>query len=345
MLSCSCDRGIDDIEDDNTVILQIQLPKQKAQYIQGQELSLTLDVNEDYPNANLKIYIADSLWVKQKGVKKNETFSFSTLGWGMGYNKIKVELEGILEEILVKTVEVVVFANSPAQILMPEIKKTYPHSTKHYTQGFEFYQGKLFEGTGQYRESIIAEINLATGNAKRIVQLGDEYFGEGITIIDNEIFQLTWTNKICFVYDVNTLQLKRQLTYDGEGWGLANNGKEIIMSNGSTELVFRDPKTFKILKKIQVFSDQQEYRALNELEFVDGFIYANVYQQEYIVKIDPKNGQVVALIDAAELVKLGRGVGEVLNGIAFNQVDGLFYLTGKNWEKTFAVALKNKVDL
>lgn len=345
LFSCSCDRGNEDFADDGTVFLQIELPKQKAQYIQGQDVKLKLSVNVDCPNAYLQIYIGDSLFIKQKGVRKNENFSFSTVDWGMGQHKISVELEGCAEQKLIKTTTIVIFANSPAQILVPDIKQSYPHNTNHYTQGFEFHQGKLYEGTGQYRESVLAEINLATGNVKRIVQLGDQYFGEGITIINNEIFQLTWTNKTCFVYDINTLQLKRQLTYDGEGWGLANNGEEIIMSNGSSALVFRDPQTFKILRKIEVFSDQQEYGALNELEYVDGYIYANVYQQEFIVKINPKNGQVVALIDAAELVKLGRGSGEVLNGIAHNTADGLFYLTGKNWEKTFAVSLKSKVDL
>jgi len=345
LLSSSCSDNLVDTDDESIVVLQIDLPKQKAQYIDGQEIELILDIKDDYPEAILKIFINDSLWLEQKGAKKKEKHILSTKDWLLGYSKIKVRLEGVEDDLVSKTVDVVVFANEPAQILIPEIKQSYPHNTSHYTQGFEFYEGRLFEGTGQYAQSVLAEINLKTGNAMRIVNLPEDQFGEGITILNDEIFQLTWLNKICYVYDINTLSIKRQLSFTGEGWGLANNGNEIIMSNGSSELVFRDPQTFQVIRKIQVFSDQQEYKALNELEYVDGFIYANVYQQDYILKINAKTGQVVALIDAEELVQLGKGSGEVLNGITFNSTNGLFYITGKNWEKTFAVSLKEKSAL
>jgi glutamine cyclotransferase len=275
-----------------------------------------------------------------------QAFELSTSGWPMGANRLKVELKGVAEKVLLKSVNVVVFASESPIIMVPEIVKTFPHNVEHYTQGLEFYQGKLFEGTGQFGQSILAEIDVQTGQTMRSVDLPGDYFGEGITILNDEVFQLTWTSKTCFVYDVNTFVMKRQFSYDGEGWGLANDGKQLIMSNGTSEIVFRNPQTFDITGRIQVFSDQQEFRGLNELEFVDGYIYANVYLKDFILKIDPKNGRALALIDAADLIATGKGkTGEVINGVAFNSIDQLFYITGKNWEKMFAVRLREKVGV
>lgn len=339
-LSCN---GDGDDDDDRLAILRIDGPKKDAQFISGQEITLTLDIKKEYPNAELSILVNDSLLLKQMGAQKNMEFKLATQDWKLGFNTIKVTLSGIENELIRETKRVVVFSSSTPKILVPRIVETLAHKGDHYTQGLEFYEGRLFEGTGQFGESILAEINLKNSAPLRILELDKAYFGEGITILNNEIYQLTWMNGICFVYDINTFELKRQLTYSGEGWGLANDGMHLIMSDGSSKIVFRDPRTFDIKRSIQVFSDKQEYRALNELEYVDGFIYANVYQQDYIVKINPKNGEVIALIDCAELFDLGRGSnGDVLNGIAYNSKNGFFYLTGKNWIKMFVVSLVEK---
>jgi glutamine cyclotransferase len=151
------------------------------------------------------------------------------------------------------------------------------------------------------------------------------------------VYQITWEARKCFVYDVNTFERKREYQYFGEGWGIANDGQHLIMSNGTSEIVFRDPATFDVVRSIYVFDSNQEYRALNELEYHNGSIYANVYQEDYILQIDPKNGKVLAKIDAVDVVKRGKGNGDVLNGIAFNAKTGNFVLTGKNWPKLFEV--------
>jgi glutamine cyclotransferase len=339
LVSCN---GSGDNEDERIVVLRITSPGKDAQYISGQEVVLNLDIKDDFPTATLEIYLNDSLLISQKGAEKMMEFKFDSRDWHLGFNTIKVNLTGATEALISENRRVVIFSNSTPKIWVPKIIETLAHKTDHYTQGLEFFEGRLFEGTGQFGESKLMEINLANGAPKRIVELDKTYFGEGITILNNEIYQLTWMNGICFVYDINSFEIKRQFTYSGEGWGLANDGTHLIMSDGSSKIVFRDPKTFDIVRSIHVFSDKQEYRALNELEYVDGFIYANVYQQNVILKINPKNGEVVALIDCEELFRLGRGNGDVLNGIAFNKKNGLFYLTGKNWPKMFAVQLVEK---
>lgn len=337
----SCDGSESD--DERLAVLRIDSPKKDAQYISGQEITLGLDFKADYPEATISILVDDSLLLEQNGAQKNMEFKLETRTWKLGFNTIKVQVSGVENEVISESKRVVIFSNTTPKILVPRIVETLNHKGDHYTQGLEFFEGRLFEGTGQFGSSILAEINLPVGAPLRIVDLEESYFGEGITILNNEIYQLTWMNGVCFVYDLNTFALKRQQSYSGEGWGLANDGTHLIMSDGSSKIVFRDPVTFDIKRSIQVFSDKQEYRALNELEFVDGFIYANVYQQDYIVKINPKNGEVVALIDCEELKKLGRGSnGDVLNGIAFNKKNGLFYLTGKLWTKMFAVQLVEK---
>jgi glutamine cyclotransferase len=341
----SCNGDDDDGLEDRIVILRITSPSKEAQYISGQEIQLNLDIKDDYPSAQLEIFANDSLILSQQGVQKTMEFKLDSRDWSLGFVNIKVNLTGAVDDLVSESRRVVIFSNSTPKILLPKIVETLAHKNDHYTQGLEFFEGRLFEGTGQFGESKLAEINLKNGAPLRILELEKTYFGEGITILNNEIYQLTWMNGVCFVYDLNTFGQKRQFTYSGEGWGLANDGTHLIMSDGSSKIVFRDPKTFDIVRSIQVFSDKQEYRAINELEYVDGFIYANVYQQDYILKINPKNGEVVALIDCEEIFRLGRGNGDVLNGIAFNKKNGLFYLTGKNWPKMFAVEFFEKASI
>ncbi len=228
-----------------------------------------------------------------------------------------------------------------------EIEATYPHLTESFTQGLAFYNGKLFEGTGdpnQNGATLIAEVELKTGKHLRKMGLDATHFGEGITILNEELFQLTWRNGKCFVYDVENFQLKRELTYSGEGWGLTTDGKELIMSDGTERIFFRNPKNFQVTRTIEAFTDQGPIPRLNELEYHDGLIYANVWMSSSIAAIDALTGKVIALIDGSEVEKVGRGSGEVLNGIAFNPNTNQWFLTGKNWPKLFQVKfLKNQV--
>jgi glutamine cyclotransferase len=226
------------------------------------------------------------------------------------------------------------------EIWIAEISEEYPHEPTSFTQGLEFNAGILYESTGQKGLSFVAQVDVTTGSIKKKMGLDANYFGEGITVLGSKLYQLTWQEQKCFVYNKNTLQLEKELTYNGEGWGLCNDGESLVMSDGTERLVFRDPETFQVQRTVEVYDDRGPVSKLNELEYVNGMIYANVWMTNTVVVIQPENGKVTAVIDGTELVKRGRGTGDVLNGIAYNSAKEKLYMTGKNWPKLFEVRLK-----
>ena len=337
----SCDDAVDEVET-RMVVLKIESPNKDAQLIEGQQFDLQLDIIENNANARLTVLLNAAKILDKKGVSTNEKLTISPEQLKLGYNEIEVIIEGFDDTKHSELRNVIVFSKTQPEVFIPVVQKTYPHNANHYTQGYEFLGNRLFEGTGQKGQSKVAEINLNSGEPTRQVDNDASIFGEGITIMNGEIFQLTWQSQICYVYNLADFSKKKEFNYNGEGWGLANDGKVLYMSNGSSRIVVRDPKTFEEVRSFDVFSNSQEYRALNELEFVDGFLYANVYQENFIVKIDPKDGRVVGLIDGNDLTTEGRGSGDVLNGIAYNAVNKRWYITGKNWIKVFEVVLEKK---
>ena len=218
---------------------------------------------------------------------------------------------------------------------------THPHNSTSFTQGLEFYKGKLFEGTGDpgnKGNTIVASVDLSTGKHIHSMGLDVGFFGEGITVLNDVLYQLTWQNQRCYKYHVaNNLQLLGEFSYSGEGWGLCNDGNELIMSNGTERITFRDPETFSINRTIDVYNNQGPINYLNELEFIDGKIYANVWTTNMLVVIDPVSGKVLEEIDCTSLLAQGQGEGEVLNGIAFNSQTNKTYMTGKYWSKVLEV--------
>jgi glutamine cyclotransferase len=223
-----------------------------------------------------------------------------------------------------------------------EVVKEYPHNMMNYTQGLDFYDGDLYEGTGQYGSSRVCRIRLEDGMDKDGLTLGldGNYFGEGITVMNGLVYQLTWREGKCFIYKLNEnyIQLDGEFNFVGqEGWGLCNDGKSLIMSDGSERITFRNPESFQVERVIDVYNDKGPIVALNELEFIDGKIYANVYQTNVVVAIDPESGKILEEIDCSILEGRGRGSGDVLNGIAHNELDGKTYMTGKYWAKLFEV--------
>lgn len=229
------------------------------------------------------------------------------------------------------------------KLLKAVVVSTSPHNPKNYTQGLEFHNGKLYEGTGNPQntgESTIGIVNMSTGESSPKNALDATYFGEGLTIFGDNLYQLTWRDGRCFVYDKNTIQLKKEFNYTGDGWGLCNDGKLLIMSNGTEYLTFRDPKDFSIVKIIEVYDNVGPRVNLNELEYKDGKIYANVYMTDIVVVIDPNTGRVLEQIDASAVTTAGQMGGEVLNGIAWNQQTNKLYMTGKYWGKILEVKLE-----
>jgi glutamine cyclotransferase len=217
----------------------------------------------------------------------------------------------------------------------------YPHDPRAFTQGLAFHQGKLYEGTGRYGASSIRRVNLTTGAVEQISSLNRAYFGEGVTIFDDRLFQLTWKSQIAAVYDVETFTLLETFRYEGEGWGLTHNGLDLILSDGSSTLKFFDPDTFALRRSIDVRDkDGNAIDNLNELEYVDGQIWANIWYEDRIARIDPDSGLVVGWINVQGLYPPAlRGRDDVANGIAYDPATERLFLTGKNWPQLFEVEL------
>lgn len=222
--------------------------------------------------------------------------------------------------------------------------KEYPHDVSSYTQGLFFENGILYESTGQWGESTFRIVDLKTGKASRRLDFDRKYFIEGSVILDGMLYILTWTNNQAFVYDAETLEYKQTYRYPREGWGLTTDGESLIASDGSNRIYYMD-SSFKVQKTLEVTRDGKPLRYLNELEWIDGKIWANIYTTDYIAVINPTNGNVEGLIDCSSLMPPARKVGrkmDVLNGIAYNSNTSEIYLTGKYWPVLFKVEIKEK---
>ena len=220
-----------------------------------------------------------------------------------------------------------------------KIVARYPHSTSSYTEGFLFLDGLFYEGIGLEGHSAVLAVQPETGKIVRRANLAPEYFGEGIVDWGPYIYQWTWTAHVCFVYDRATFQLVKKLSYDGEGWGMTRSREQIITSDGSDKLTFRDPETFAPQRTIHVHDGLNMVQKVNELEFIKGEIYANVWQSDKILRISPVDGQVLAWIDLSGLVPPSTkgSVDSVLNGIAYDARRDRLFVTGKQWPTVFEI--------
>jgi glutamine cyclotransferase len=227
-----------------------------------------------------------------------------------------------------------------------EIVNAYPHDPKAFTQGLFFKDGALYESTGLKGQSSLRRVKLETGEVLQMAALPKDIFGEGVAPAGDAIIGLTWRTQIGFVFDAKTFKVKRRFTYAGEGWGLASDGKRLIMSDGTDELRFLNPKSLKETGRLKVTRGGRPLRDLNELEWVEGEIFANVWRTDEIVRIDPKTGAVVGVVDARALrAAIGAPAPgmDVLNGIAYDAAKKRLFLTGKNWPKLFEVRLQPHV--
>jgi glutamine cyclotransferase len=222
-----------------------------------------------------------------------------------------------------------------------KVINTFPHDREAFTQGLAFENGVLYEGTGREGRSELRKIELETGNVLQTHKLPDEFFGEGITVYGDNIIQLTYLSKIGFVYKKDTFELLREFNYPTPGWGITNDGRHLIMSDGTLKLYFLDPKTFEQVRQIEVYDRGVSVWGLNELEYVEGQIYANVWPTERIARIAPETGRVLGWIDMKGLLTqqdYSRPV-DVLNGIAYDKESRRLFVTGKFWPKLFEIKL------
>lgn len=221
------------------------------------------------------------------------------------------------------------------------VVNSYPHDPRAFTQGLVYHKGYLYESTGLYGESSLRKVDLETGKVLQQVDLPAEYFAEGLVIYEDQLVQLTWREKVGFVYDLEDFSIIRQFTYQTQGWGLTYDDQRLILSDGTDRLYFLDPNTFQVVDSLSITYQGQAIQRLNELEYIRGEIYANIWQTDDIVRINPLTGEVVGWIDLSAILPddIRTADTDVLNGIAYDPESDRLFITGKRWPKLYEIRL------
>lgn len=229
---------------------------------------------------------------------------------------------------------------SPVQAISYSVVKQYPHNVTSFTQGLVVYKGKLYEGTGNRGESKLMEVDINTGKALRSIDIPAKYFGEGITVLNDTVYQLTWEENVVFAYTLPDFKKVKEFPLNTEGWGITTNGKDLIVSDGSSNLYFYEPSTFDLLRTQSVRFNGALAFKLNELEYINGYVYANQWQEPYIYKIDPSNGSIVGQMNLQDIwnnVRKDAPNADVPNGIAYDEATQKTYITGKWWPSLYEI--------
>lgn len=276
-----------------------------------------------------------------KPIDKNEILNNITLG-----KKTLTATVSYDDKTETLTKSITIYNNVIPSIYTYDIVNTYPHDITSYTQGLEFYKGELYESTGQYKESKLRKVNFETGEVLKNINLSDNFFGEGLTVLNDKLYQLTWRAKRGFVYDVNTFEKTSTFNYGSskEGWGICNDGSTLYKSDGTEKIWLLNPENLTEKNHIEVYTEKGKIPALNELEWIDGKLFANIYQKNGVVIINPKTGGVEGVINFKPLRKLvtQHDKLDVLNGIAYHPERKTIFVTGKNWDKLFEVRIKKQ---
>lgn len=331
------------IENDEQYLKSVRFsaPEKGAMYHHGDEVRIELEVKNKYPVDSIVLFLNE----KRVAVSDTPAFRLILPEIKVGKSLLKVIVyhhenkRGIAtQSIIVKPVKAPVKYDY-------SVVKVLPHDAKAYTQGLVYHDGYMYEGTGQYGESSVRKVDMKDNSILSVLNIDGKYFGEGIAIYKDKIYQITWTSRVGFVYDLATFTQESVFSYNTQGWGLTTIGDELVMSDGSNKLYYVSPSSFSIVREIEVFDNKGEVVNLNELEYIDGLIWANVWMTDRIVMIDPATGVVkgelnmAKLLPAAERNRLDDS-DDVLNGIALNPEKGTVYLTGKRWPKMFEITYR-----
>lgn len=301
--------------------------------------SLDITFNEE----KLKNYDSIVVSKDQKFIDKlinKFSLSVNTTNYTLGYHKLEVSVYRKGKARTIDLPFIVVSDVMPSELLFTKLKTT-THDAKSYTQGFEILNNILYESSGQYGASSIRKVNLKTGQLITEKKLDPSFFAEGLTVLNGKVYQLTWKEGQCIIYDENLNELKKIgfRSTNGEGWGICNDGVSLIISDGSNKLSYLHPETFAVEKVMEIYAGNTPVNYLNELEYVNGYIYANIYTTNQIAQIEVKTGKVLAVIELSSL-KSENPNGEVLNGIAYQKSSNTFFVTGKYWDKTYEISIK-----
>jgi glutamine cyclotransferase len=310
----------------------------KEKYVSDDTLELSI-LNPESKVIDSVVYYVNEIKLGKKITK--EAFTVAMKDQKLGYQNLKaVVFYGGKNSDATARVELV--SNVQPKLMKYKILNSYPHDTLSFTEGLEFYKDTLYESTGQKGNSYLRKYDYKTGKVYKQIDLDANYFGEGITFLNNKLFQLTWEEKTGFIYNATTLQLEKTFKYtkDIEGWGMTNDGKNIYQSDGTEKIWTTNPENQELLSYINVYSGDAKIKALNELELINGKFYANVWQKDAIAIINPDNGKVEGILDMSGLRKSVKNqTAEVLNGIAYNPKTKTIFVTGKNWDKLFEIVV------
>ena len=310
--------------------------KLKEQYLPEEVLELSILNNNNKKVDSIAYRINDTIIAVKKGLEK---LTFELKNQKLGYQNLKAEIyyEGEKTETSSK-IEV----TSPIQpsLLQYKIINTYPHDPTSFTEGLEFFRDTLYESTGLNGKSYLRKYDYKSGKIYNQIDLEQQYFGEGITIMKDKIYQLTWKEKTGFIYNANTFKLEKTFTYDKEieGWGMTNDGTHLYQTDGTEKIWKKNPATQKMIDYVNVYSGNSKIPSINELEWINGKIFCNVWQKDAIAIVNPTSGAVESILDLSGLrTKIESPNAEVLNGIAYNPKTKTIFVTGKNWDKTFEI--------
>lgn len=325
-----------DTKKSDNSIFSFDESKFQAHYLPQDNIELGVLNPEDEEVDSVVYFVNENKIGTQKGLEK---LSFALKTQKLGYQNLKAIVYYDGENAQAST-KIELVTNIQPKLLKYTVVNTYPHDTTSFTEGLEFHKDILFESTGLYGKSKLLKTDYKTGKIIKSLELDAKYFGEGITVINNKIYQLTWQEKTGFIYNADTWKLEKTFIYDKdiEGWGMTNDGKYIYQTDKTEKIWKMDPETQKMIDYVNVYSGSAKIPSINELEWIEGKIYTNVWQKDAIAIVNPATGVVEGIIDMSGLRKfISYAKAEVLNGIAYNPKTKTIFVTGKNWEKMFEI--------
>jgi glutamine cyclotransferase len=323
-------------------VFAIEIKDAKKVYTNSQTVVASLKNKKNKPIEHIEYYI-DTEKIATSTVNTETNIDISKNKLGLRTIKASITADGKNYNV---TKDFTIVSSIKPKLYTYKVLESYPHDIEAYTQGLEFVNDTLYESTGQYKESSLRKTDFKTGKVIQNVPLGDQYFGEGLTILNDKIYQLTWREDVGFIYDLSTMEKKGTFVYgkSNEGWGLCNDNSSIYKSDGTEKIWTLNPENLSEEGFIEIYTNTSKIKSVNELEWVEGKIYANVYERDAIAIVDPATGAVEGVIDLKGLKEMVTQHDDlnVLNGIAYKGEENIIYVTGKNWDKLFKIEITEK---